>query len=165
MPHRKSARLARWQIWLLTLSGLALWSTGVVWLILHYYGQVQGEFGPEENPVDPWLLRLHGLALIFALLGIGAMFVAHIPKGWTHRVQRVAGIALCSFLVVLIISGYMLYYVSGDDLRQWTSIVHWSVGLPLPAIFAWHYVNGLRDRNRTRGQRKPLQGRSHSTGR
>ena len=149
MAHRKTARLARWQIWLLTLSGGALWLSGVIWLVLHHFGQVQGEFGPEENPIDPWMMRIHGLALIFVLLGIGAMLVAHIPKGWAHRAQRVAGVALCTFLSALIVSGYMLYYVSGDDLRAWTSIAHWSLGLSLPAIFVWHYLNGLRDRRRT----------------
>jgi hypothetical protein len=148
MANGNTARLARWQVWLIALSGSALWLSGSVWLILHYFAQVQGEFGPEENPADPWLLRLHGLALIFALLAIGAMFVAHIPKGWSHRRQRVAGVTLCALLAVLIASGYMLYYVSGDDLRQWTSIVHWSLGLPLPAIFTWHYLNGLRARRR-----------------
>lgn len=156
MPHRKTARLSRWQFWLLTLSGSALWLTGVVWLVLHYFGQIQGEFGPEENPVDPWMLRLHGFALILALLGIGSMFVAHIPKGWTHRAQRVAGIVLSAFLCTLIVSGYMLYYVSSDDLRQWTSLIHWAVGLPLPAIFIWHYLNGLRARRRKRVPKKIL---------
>ncbi|MDE2623677.1 MAG: hypothetical protein KGM83_10865 [Betaproteobacteria bacterium] len=159
MAHRKTARLARWQIWLLVLSGGALWLSGAVWLVLHHFGQVQGEFGPEENPIDPWMMRIHGLALLFVLLGIGAMLVAHIPKGWTHRSQRVAGISLCTFLSALIVSGYMLYYVSGDDLREWTSVVHWVVGLPLPAVFVWHYLNGLCDRRRTAKPKSPLNRR------
>ncbi|MEO6717546.1 MAG: hypothetical protein ABIM50_09930 [Novosphingobium sp.] len=148
MVHRRSAKLASWQIWLLTLSGSALWLSGSAWLLLHYYGQVKGEFGPEMNPLEPWMMKLHGLVLIPALLGIGGMFVAHIPKGWTHQHQRIAGIALCAFLGLLIISGYMLYYAGAEEVRNWTSIVHWSLGLALPAIFIWHYQNGLRARKR-----------------
>lgn len=148
MAHRRSARLAGWQIWLLCLSGASLWLSGGVWLLLHYFGQRKGEFGPEMNPIEPWMMKAHGLALIPALLGIGGMFVAHIPKGWGHTRQRVAGIALCSVLAALIASGYMLYYVGDEDLRAWTSVAHWAVGLGLPLIFVWHYVNGMRARRR-----------------
>lgn len=149
MPHRRTARLARWQLWLLTISGSLLWLSGAAWLLLHYFGQAKGEFGPEANPLEPWMMRAHGFVLIPALLGIGGMFVAHIPKGWTHPPQRVAGIALCTLLALLIASGYMLYYVGDDIVRTWTSIVHWSLGLLLPAIFIWHYLNGLRARRRS----------------
>jgi hypothetical protein len=148
MPHRRSAKLATWQIWLLSLSGTGLWLTGGAWLLLHYFGQRQGEFGPEMSPLEPLTMKLHGLVLIPALLGIGGMFVAHIPKGWGHERQRIAGIALCLVLAVLILSGYMLYYVGGEALRDWTSLIHWSIGIGLPAIFAWHYINGLRARRK-----------------
>jgi hypothetical protein len=150
MPNRKTAKLATWQIWLLTLSGTTLWLSGGAWLLLHFYGRIQGEFGPEMNPLEPWMMKAHGLVLIPALLGIGGMFVAHIPKGWTHVHQRVAGVALCALLAVLIISGYMLYYVGDEALRGWSSLIHWALGLGLPAIFIWHYLNGLRARRRQR---------------
>ncbi|MCW1385089.1 hypothetical protein OLX02_19930 [Novosphingobium sp. KCTC 2891] len=148
MVHRRSAKLASWQIWLLALSGMGLWLSGCGWLLLHYYGQKQGEFGPEMNPVEPWMMKAHGLFLIPALLGIGGMFIAHIPKGWAHQHQRIAGVALCGVLAVLIASGYMLYYVGDEDLRAWTSLAHWMIGLGLPAVFLWHYLNGLRARRR-----------------
>ena len=140
MPNTRSAKLARWQIWLLTISGSALWLSGSAWLLLHYYGQVQGEFGAETNPLEPWLLRLHGLVLIPALLGFGGMMVAHIPKGWKDKNQRVAGIALTAAMSVLILSGYLLYYLWIEWLRDWTSLTHWIIGLALPAVFVWHYV-------------------------
>ncbi len=148
MVHRRSAKLASWQIWLLALSGMGLWLSGCGWLLLHYYGQKQGEFGPEMNPVEPWMMKAHGLFLIPALLGIGGMFIAHIPKGWAHRHQRIAGVALCLVLAALIASGYMLYYVGDEDLRAWTSLAHWTIGLGLPVVFLWHYLNGLRARRR-----------------
>lgn len=148
MPHRRTARLVGWQIWLLSMSGIGLWLSGGAWLLLHYYGQKPGEFGPEMNPLEPWTMKLHGLVLIPALLGIGGMFVAHIPKGWDHVHQRVAGVALASVLAALIGSGYLLYYAGDDTLRNWASMAHWSVGLVLPAIFIWHYVNGQLVRRR-----------------
>lgn len=153
--HRRTARLANWQIWLLCLSGAGLWLSGGIWLLLHYFGQQQGEFGPETNPLEPWMMKLHGLVLIPALLGIGGMFVAHIPKGWDHVHQRVAGIALGAVLSVLIASGYMLYYVGDEGLRAWTSLAHWGLGIILPAIFLWHYLNGLLVRRRRTRPKRP----------
>ena len=149
MTFTRSARLARWQIMLLTISGALLWLSGAAWLLLHYYGQVQGEFGPETNPLEPWFLRLHGLILIPALLGFGGLFIAHIPKGWADRGQRIAGIALTAVFGVLILSGYMLYYVGSEGVRDWASLVHWVIGLAGPVIFVWHYLG----RNAAKGRR------------
>lgn len=148
MPQKKTAKLAPWQIWLLTLSGGGLWLSGSGWLLLHYFGQTKGEFGPQINPLEPWMMKFHGLVLIPALLGIGGMFVAHIPKGWTHLHQRIAGLTLSTLLGLLIISGYMLYYVGDEIVRPWSSIAHWCLGLGLPIIFGWHYLNGLRARRK-----------------
>jgi hypothetical protein len=137
--NRRTAKLARWQIWLLSLSGGVLWLSGSLWLLLHHYGQVQGSFGPEANPLEPWMLRLHGFVLIPLLLGAGGLLVAHIPKGWAYHHQRVAGTALGVLLLTLIITGYMLYYVSTESLRNWSSIIHWILGLFVPLVFIRHY--------------------------
>ncbi|MCJ2181591.1 hypothetical protein MTR62_02535 [Novosphingobium sp. 1949] len=148
MPHRRTARLASWQIWLLCLSGTGLWLSGAGWLLLHYYGQVEGEFGPEVNPLEPWMMKLHGLCLIPALLGLGGLFVAHVPKGWNHTAQRLAGIVLSLVLTVLVSSGYLLYYAGGETLRAGSSLTHWVLGLALPGAFVWHYLNGKRVRRK-----------------
>lgn len=164
MVQRRTAKLAGWQIWLLSLSGAALWLSGAAWLLLHYYGQKPGEFGPDMNPLEPWMMKLHGLVLIPALLGIGGMLVVHIPKGWAYVHQRIAGIALCGVLVVLIASGYMLYYVGDEIVRDWTSMVHWTVGLVVPAVFLWHYFNGLLVRRPKAGGGRDRIGRQGERG-
>ena len=154
MPNTRSARLARWQIMLLAISGALLWLSGGAWLLLHYFGQMQGEFGPEINPLEPWLLRLHGLVLIPALIGLGGLLVAHIPKGWKDVPQRNIGLGLTGLVIVLIVSGYLLYYLGDETLRSWTSIVHWSIGLLVPTIFIWHYVHGQSKRRGKRAAAK-----------
>lgn len=158
MPHRRTARLAAWQIWLLTLSGGGLWLSGSAWLLLHYYGQTEGEFGPQMNPLEPDMLTVHGFMLIPVLLGIGGMFVAHIPHGWSHRHQRIAGVVLGVVLAVLIVSGYLLYYLGDEDWRSWASLGHWGLGLLLPLAFVWHYINGQKARRRP--TRRPPNGQS-----
>jgi hypothetical protein len=142
--RQSTARLARWQIRLLSLSGGALWLSGGAWLMLRYFGRTPGEFGPQMNPLEPWMMKAHGLALIPALLALGGLFVSHIPKGWKQPHQRIAGVLLATLLGALIASGYLLYYASGESLREWSSIAHWAMGLLLPMVFVWHYVRGLR---------------------
>lgn len=154
MTNMRSARLAQWQVWLLTVSGTALWLSGAAWLLLHYYGQVEGEFGPETNPLEPWMLRLHGLALIPALLGFGGLFVVHFPKGWKGRRQRNIGLGLTALIGLLILSGYLLYYLGSDGLREWTSLLHWIIGLAVPTIFIWHYVSRTEAQRARRRKRQ-----------
>ena len=78
--------------------------------------------------------------LIPALLGFGGLFIVHIPKGWKDTSQRVAGVTLTVIFSVLILSGYLLYYVGIESVRDWTSIIHWVIGLGSPVIFVWHYL-------------------------
>jgi hypothetical protein len=144
MLHLKSARLARWQIRLLCWSGGLLWVTGVAWLLLHNFGQVEGEFGPEANPWEPWMLRLHGAAMIAALLGLGTLLVVHVWRGWGYRGQRLLGSLLTAVLALLIVTGYLLYYAASETIRPWTSIVHWVIGLVLLPLFLLHYRQGRR---------------------
>jgi hypothetical protein len=146
MPHTKSGRLSWWQLWLIMSSGAILWLSGAAWVLLHYFGEVQGEFGLETNPAQPWLLKLHGLVLIPAILVFGSLLVVHIPKGWNDKRQRVGGIIVTGIFTILIISGYMLYYVGSDALRDLSSTLHWIIGISLPASFLWHYSHRYSNR-------------------
>lgn len=139
MPHRRTARLSSWQIKLLVWSGILLWLTGAIWLGLHYFGRMEGEFGPEINSFEPWMLRIHGFLIITALAGFGSLLVVHIPLGWKDKAQRPAAIGLTSVFVLLILSGYALYYVGTVELREYSSVFHWVLGLLSPLIFWWHY--------------------------
>lgn len=161
MPHTKSGRLARWQLGLIMGSGSILWLTGAAWVLLHFFGEVQGEFGPETNPAQPWLLRLHGLVLIPAILALGGLLVVHIPKGWNDKGQRIGGIILTVFFGLLILSGYMLYYVGSDDLRNWSSIFHWVIGILAPASFLWHYSHRYANRRVSKAKRKTSVNPTH----
>ena len=147
MLHLKTAKLARWQIRLLCWSGSLLWVTGAAWLLLHHFFQIEGEFGPEANPAEPWLLRLHGAAMLAALLGAGSLLVVHVWRGWTYRNQRVLGSVLTAIVGTLMVSGYLLYYVTDDTLRDSVSVAHWIVGILILPLFVLHYRQGKRIRD------------------
>ena len=122
----------------LMVAGSVLWLSGLAWLLLHYYAPIEGDFGPEANPLEPWLLKVHGLATIAALLAVGGLLAAHVTAGWEVRQQRVRGLAIGAAVLVLTATGYLLYYAGNEQLRQSSSFVHWVLGLGSPAIFLWH---------------------------
>ena len=146
MLHLKTAKLSRWQVRLIVVSGLVLLLTGIAWLLLHHFGQREGEFGPETNPLEPWMLRLHGAAMIASLLGVGSLLVVHVWRGWQYRSQRLIGIVLSTGVAWLILSGYLLYYVADEEWRAWLSISHWVAGLTGLPVFILHYTKGQKVR-------------------
>lgn len=144
MLHLKTAKLARWQVRLLCWSGAILWLTGIAWLLLHNFGRVEGEFGPETSRWEPWMLRLHGAAMLAALLGGGSLLLVHVWRGWGYRSQRALGVALTSLFALLIVSGYLLYYLGDERLRPIDSLIHWVAGLVALPVFVVHYRQGRR---------------------
>lgn len=87
-------------------------------------------------------MRLHGAATLGFLIVFGALLPEHVLYGWRHRLNRLSGVSVISAVGLLTVTGYGLYYASGDSLRQWISLIHWSLGLFATALLIWHIVRG-----------------------
>lgn len=124
------------RLWI-NLIGLVLWGSGVAWLGLHYFGVRQGEFGPEQSPYEPWTLKVHGAVAFMALWLGGILWGVHIVNGWDQNRRRVSGSVLLGAFLLLIVSGYLLYY-GGEASRPLISLSHWILGLGLPALYLAH---------------------------
>ena len=123
------------------------WLSGAVWLILHYFLTERGEFGTEPNRFEFWMLALHGACAFFVLWLAGWLWTTHITPWWrSNGRRRVSGVVMISFSAILIISGYLLYYGSGDALRDWTAIVHWTIGLAAAVPMIVHALRSARYR-------------------
>ena len=129
-----------------------LWATGALWLIFHYFLQVSGEFGETPHPLEPWWMRLHGLAAMLALLFLGSLVRGHIRVGWNIRRHRLSGATLVGASATLIATGWALYYVSSEAARPWISVIHWSIGLVSAAVIGVHVYAGARARRIARSQ-------------
>ena len=107
------------------------WSTGVLWLIFHYFLQRQGEFAIEPHPLERWWLRLHGLCA-FALLFLGGMLWGkHVKPGLAWPKRRPSGLVISFALCALAATGFLLYYADEGVLRDVSGVAHWLVGLLL----------------------------------
>ena len=142
---RSAAALSQLHRRALMVTGSLLWLSGVAWLLLHFYAPIESDFGPEANPLEPWMLKAHGLAMIAALLAIGGLLTAHVLAGWEIRQQRIKGIAIGATVLVLTATGYFLYYAGNQQLRASASAIHWILGLGSPAIFLWHRAGRRKD--------------------
>ena len=118
--------------------GMGLWLSGTLWLVFHYVLPRPGEFGLVTHPLEPWWLRLHGACAFIAIWLFGLLWGAHIGPGWARKRLRKSGGWLVGSLIFLTISGYLLYYLTGDQSRSVASLLHWSLGLVIPALFAVH---------------------------
>ncbi|MBS0589931.1 MAG: DUF4405 domain-containing protein [Proteobacteria bacterium] len=124
----------------------AIWLSGILWLIFHYFLQRQGEFGAEPHPLEAWWLRLHGAAAFVALWLAGLLWAVHVRHGLARPKRRVTGIALIAMFVVLATSGWLLYYAGGDELRDAARLFHWLVGAALIVPFLIHSLRARRRR-------------------
>lgn len=143
---RKAGTLGFRHRWALYGVGIGVWLSGGVWLLYHYFLVRPGEFGPETNPLEPWWLRVHGAFAFAALWFFGLLWAVHITKLWPHKRRRWSGGLLTAVFTVLIVSGYLLYYVGDERVRPVLSGIHWSVGLGTPLLFAWHRLTRRKRR-------------------
>lgn len=140
---RLTARRERWVYAVLSV----LWASGAVWLVLRYFLRPASEFGELPHPLEPWLMRLHGVGAFAALWLSGQLWIVHVLPSWrAHR--RNSGILLGTLMVVLIVSGYLLYYAGDERLRAFVSVAHWATGVAIAVPFLVHALA-----HRTRGRK------------
>ena len=137
-----SIRLGPWHQGAVYGATAALAVSGIIWLVLHYFLAVPGEYGPQIHPLEPWMLRLHGAAAMAGLIIYGSLLPVHVRRAWSLRRNIVLGIALVSVLLLLTITGYLLYYAGDENTRPVISAAHWILGLGVPGLLIWHIVSG-----------------------
>ena len=129
----------------------ATWGSGILWLVFHYFLARQGEFGAEPHPLEHWTLALHGAGAFATLLLGGWLWKAHVAPWWDSPNRRHSGIVLIALGAALIASGYLLYYASGDALRDFIGKLHWIIGLLLALPLLVHALRSGRYRGTKTG--------------
>ncbi len=139
-PHRQpkqqlSRPQERWLYWV----GSVLAFSGAGWLVCHYGLRAPG---PAPHPLEVWWLRLHGASMIGFLIVLGTLLPGHVKHGWRQRLNRSSGVPLLIGTALLILTGYGLYYIVSDEVRDWVSVVHWALGLAGVATVGLHVTLG-----------------------
>lgn len=123
------------------VSGILL-VTGIGWLAVHFLDD-----GSETGTLAlAWSMKLHGAAVMLMLLQLGMLWGPHIRNAWVRKRNRAAGAVLGFFVLVLILTGYALYYVNGELLRQVAEYLHWFAGVMICLALWAHIAIGRRKR-------------------
>lgn len=122
------------------------WLTGVLWLIVHYFFAHQGEFGIEPSSFESWWLRLHGAAAFLSLWLAGLLWAMHARHGIRRAKRRRSGLLLIAAFLLLAVSGYLLYYATGDGLREAMRLLHWVLGVAAAIPFLLHSLGARSER-------------------
>lgn len=120
--------------------------TGLGWITLGF------RLDPEDfsDPLRLWRHRLlvaHGCAAYLLLWLAGSLFPQHQWGAWKARRNRGSGATLSAILLLLAVSGLMLYYPPDDSWRDAESIVHQVVGGLLVFLLPLHVVLGRQRRH------------------
>lgn len=123
-----------------------LYATGIAWMALHY--GVNGGAGLEDGwrVAETWLLRLHGAAAMAALVALGSVLAVHVPRAWKLSRNLPSGTTMLATALALAVTGWLLYYASGELARAWSDYAHMAIGAVAPLVVLWH----LRFRRATR---------------
>ena len=122
---------------------LALFLSGLAWAVVHRL-DVADRAGDGLRQWKPTLLQIHGLAAVGFVLLIGTVLPGHVRRAWHAKKNRANGAFFLTTVSVLIITGYVLYYVGDDRWRERLSNAHLWLGLAAPALLVWHILSGRR---------------------
>lgn len=137
---RLTSRHRRW----FYSASVLLFASGAAWLLFRFVLRRPGEFGDLPHPGEPWSMRVHGGAAMLFLVVLGTLVRSHILHGWRLGRNRCSGVGMVAIMFLLTLTGYALYYAGGERLRPVLSVVHWGLGLAVPAVLLWHIVLGRR---------------------
>lgn len=125
---------------------LLVFLSGAIWATLHYLDQAS-EISERFRRYKPWLLSVHGLAAVGFVLLTGTLLSGHVPRAWRAEKNRANGAVLLTAVASMIISGYLLYYLSEESWRKFMSLFHLGLGLLSPGLLIWHIRSGRRTRD------------------
>jgi hypothetical protein len=136
MPSRQRAAIY------VVLGGL--WLSGCLWLMLDQFFARPGQFGPMPHPWQPAVLLIHGVVAIFGMYLLGWVTARHVLRLWPGRLRRMSGAALTAFLVLLVVSGFALFFVSDDRWQRAAALSHDALGLLVTVFGIQHWFFARR---------------------
>jgi hypothetical protein len=122
---------------------LILLLSGASWAWVHRLDNA-GRMSPTLREIKPWLIKIHGWAALgFAVL-LGSLIPVHIRHSWHAGKNRKSGVFFLTAVGLLTLSGYALYYLGEETLRNGTSQFHLWLGLAAPVLLFWHIRSGRK---------------------
>ncbi|MGH7953346.1 MAG: hypothetical protein ACREFE_15740 [Limisphaerales bacterium] len=133
----------RWCRRLLYTVSLTLLLSGIGFAWIQHLDQ-EGRAGDTLLQIKTKLIAVHGFSAMFFVLLLGTLLVSHIQRAWLGRKNRPNGVLFLSAVGLLTLSGYALYYLGNESLRDADAQFHLWLGVVTPALLGWHIWCGRR---------------------
>lgn len=118
--------------------GLVLVLTGFAWIVARLFLVKETPFGSSPSDVESWSLKIHGGAAMAFLIILGTLIQGHMQGGWRAGKNVRTGVSLVAFNLLLILTGYGLYYLGSETLRPISSWIHIVTGVIVPPLLVIH---------------------------
>ncbi|MBB6252057.1 hypothetical protein [Nitrospirillum iridis] len=127
---------------------LAVALTGLVWMVLHYGHGLIGVDGHAARSAEAWCMKLHGAAVMAALVAFGSVLPHHVRLAWRAGRHRRSGAGLISAVLAMVLTGYGLYYLGDEDWHDYASWSHQAVAALAVAACLIHVRSSRKGRIR-----------------
>ena len=116
-----------------------LWVTGSGWLVAHFFFRRSNDFGALPSEWEAPLLHAHGILAVGGVFMFGWIASRHITERWNQPYNRASGLTLAAATTVLVISGYLLYYIADEPFNLAIASVHEVLGVLALACAMIHW--------------------------
>jgi hypothetical protein len=140
--HHVNLRVERWHRRCIYAVFTLLALSGTAWLVARYWMRPVTEFGESIHPLEPLSMKVHGGMAMLMLFFLGSLMNAHIRRALKAGRNLVTGWGMICTMLLLVGSGFGLYYLAGEANRNIWSAVHWIVGLAVMLLFVAHVKLG-----------------------
>jgi hypothetical protein len=137
-----SRRMPAGERFWLNLAFVLLWSSGLAWIVLDLWFTRAGEFGVAPHPWQPPLLLIHGLVSVPVLYLVGWMSARHATLKWKMQLRRVSGLIFASFLLLLSVSGFALFFLTQESVQHAAAVTHEVAGGLFTVAILEHWFVG-----------------------
>ena len=140
----RTSGFAKNELYLFYITFIFVFLTGIVWLYFDNYVLIETVIGHAKHPLQKWLMKGHGFAAIFFTALLGLIYGVHIKRVWPMQKRRNSGLILVGLILVVSVTGFLLYYTSDEAFRWWSATTHWVLGLSIPMVLIRHIRSQLK---------------------
>lgn len=141
---------------------LLAWGSGLMFFVLKTWFVMEGDFGPIKHAWQYPSLQIHGAAAFLMMITYGFLLGTHVYHAWKVKPLRIFGLLLMALPILLMISGYALYYIAEDIARDLVGYFHLAIGFSLPFVLIGHILRHThKKRTAQKYKFKPIVNTTH----
>lgn len=120
--------------------------SGLAFYYLNTWVEIEGEFGPQKHPWQFPILKVHAISAFVMMFLYGMFWATHVQLGWRSKRSRNTGSVMTAVIGCQVVTAYLLYYLSDETWRLWTSYIHIAIGISIPLALFAHIVVARKQR-------------------